>query len=130
MHKNVDLNAVKPDFGKGRTTTRRLHSVHQHILREDVLSQTDRMAPTGPRLCCYGELPRDVRTAHRLGGPIIRSMWVSKFPSIRLSRYRPKKRKCWSQISLAPMGEKHLAALPCDWHFLAKYNCPCGLLEA
>ena len=38
----------------------------------------------------------------------IQSMRVLEFPSIRPSSYRRKQRKCWSQIALAPMGEKHL----------------------
>ena len=36
-------------------------------------------------------------------------MRLSKFPSIRPSRIGLKKRKCWSQIALVPMGEKHLS---------------------
>ena len=43
----------------------------------------------------------------------IRRMRVSKFPSIRPSRYGRKIRKCWSQIALGPMAEK-LFSGPCS----------------
>ena len=39
-------------------------------------------------------------------------MRVSAFPSIRPSRYGRKKRKCWSQIALAGMGEKGVPGAP------------------
>ena len=39
----------------------------------------------------------------------IRSMRVSKLPSIRPSRCGRGKRKCWSQIALAGMGEERFS---------------------
>ena len=42
----------------------------------------------------------------------IRSMWVSELPLICMLRYGHEKRKCWSQIALAPMWGKGLSDSP------------------
>ena len=51
------------------------------------------------------DLIKDLYTVY----PGIRNMRVSKLPPIRPSRYGHEKRKCWSQIALAAMGEKRFS---------------------